>query len=346
MANFLSKTILSPYYLTLKLRNHLYDKGIFKSEHFDVPVICIGNITAGGTGKTPMAELVASILSQDMRVGILSRGYRRKSKGFRYVSADDTAQETGDEPLQMKRKFPQAVVAVCKERRKGIREILSLPEDVRPEVIILDDAFQHRRVTPSKSILLINYNRPTFKDELLPIGRLRDIPSQIRRADAVVVTKCPGYLEESDKEKFAKKLKIKKGQKIFFSTIGYEEPLAVFSQVGNNRYIYSKEVLLFTGIAHDKPLTIYLSDRYERIGHISFGDHHDFTKGDIRKITRFARQNPLSLLLTTEKDAQRLRHNRHIPDDVKERLFYLPITTLLLTTEEEREFTHFVKKNS
>lgn len=342
MANFLSKTLLFPYYLTLKIRNHLYNKGKFKSEQFEIPIICVGNVTVGGTGKTPMTELITSILLENKRVGILSRGYKRKSKGFRMVSADDTAQEAGDEPLQMKRKFPQATVAVCADRREGIREMLALPENTRPEVIILDDAFQHRRVKPSSSIVLVDYNRPIFEDDLLPIGRLRELPNEIKRAQAVVITKCPSYLNELEREEFAQKTRIKEGQKLFFSTICYQPPKAVFEEVGNNRYIYSKEVLLFSGVANDTPMVNYLYSKYESINHFSFGDHHNFTKGDIRKITHFARHNPLSLLLTTEKDAQRLRHNRHIPEDVKIRLFYLPITMTMLSPKEESEFREFV----
>ena len=337
-----SKVILFPYYLTLKLRNHLYDKGIYKSYQFDVPVISIGNITAGGTGKTPTTELVVRLLKSQHKVAVLSRGYKRKTRGFRIVDTDATTREVGDEPLQMRKKYEDVIVAVDANRKRGITQLLSLPQEFRPEVIVLDDAFQHRKVRPLKNILLIDYNRPLFKDNLLPIGRLRDLPEQIRRADAIIVTKSPEYLDEWERDIIKKANRINDNCPCFFARIKYCPIEPIFAELGDKRYIYSKEVGLFTGIANIKPLLMHLSDIYEQITQTTYRDHHEFSRSNIRDIEYFARSNPRALLLTTEKDAHRLVSNRHISSELKKRLFYIPIETEFLTNEESHRFRNFI----
>ena len=337
-----SKVILFPYYLTLKIRNRLYDKGIFKSYQFDVPVISIGNITAGGTGKTPTTELVVRLLKSQHKVAVLSRGYKRKTRGFRIVDTDATTREVGDEPLQMRKKYEDVIVAVDANRKRGITQLLSLPQEIRPEVIVLDDAFQHRKVRPLKNILLIDYNRPLFKDNLLPIGRLRDLPEQIRRADAIIVTKSPEHLDEWERDIIKKANRINDDCPCFFARIKYCPIEPIFAELGDKRYIYSKEVGLFTGIANIKPLLMHLSDIYEQITQTTYRDHHEFTRSNIRDIEYFARSNPRALLLTTEKDAHRLVSNRHISSELKKRLFYIPIETEFLTNEESHRFRNFI----
>jgi tetraacyldisaccharide 4'-kinase len=337
-----SKIILFPYYLTLKMRNLLYDKGLFKSQQFDVPVISIGNITVGGTGKTPTTELIVRILKPQHKVAVLSRGYKRKTRGFRIVDTDSTASEVGDEPLQIRKKYEDVIVAVDANRKRGITQLLALPQEMRPEVIVLDDAYQHRKVRPSKNILLIDYNRPLFRDNLLPIGRLRDLPEQIRRADAIVITKSPEHLDEWERDTIKKANRINDDCPCFFARIKYCPIEPIFAEEGDKRYIYSKEVGLFTGIANVKPLLMHLSDIYEQITHTSYGDHHEFTRGNIRDIEYFARSNPQSMLLTTEKDAQRLVSNRHISPELKKRLFYIPIETEFLTIEEGYHFRNLI----
>ncbi|MBO4767956.1 MAG: tetraacyldisaccharide 4'-kinase, partial [Bacteroidales bacterium] len=215
----ISKVLLFPYYLTLKIRNKLYDSGRKATYSFDTPVICIGNVTVGGTGKTPMAEYAVRVYLERYRVAVLSMGYKRRSKGFVVVGVDDTADQVGDEPLQIKRKFPNITVAVDRNRKRGIDNLLSLAD--RPEVIILDDGFQRREILPRKTVFLVDYNRPIFKDELLPIGRLRDLPDQIRRARAVVITKCPEYTDEWECEKLRKLTRVKPDQELFFSKVKY-----------------------------------------------------------------------------------------------------------------------------
>jgi len=336
----ISKAILFPYYITLKIRHRLYDKGKKKTYSFDVPVICIGNVTVGGTGKTPMTEYAVRLYSEKYKVAVLSLGYKRKSRGFILVNENDTAERVGDEPLQIKRKFPNIAVAVDKNRKRGIENLLSQTE--RPDVIILDDGFQRREILPAKNVFLVDYNRPIFKDELLPLGRLRDLPSQIRRAKAVVITKCPEYLDEWGRDKMRKITRIKPGQEVFFSKVRYCQPRAIFEGLGDPRYIYSKTVYLFTGIANARPLEEWLIGQYDHIVHEKFPDHHKFTRGDVRKIRSYAHKNPLSILLTTEKDAQRLLHCPYVPEELKVRLFYLPIETDFVTEDDKARFDKYL----
>lgn len=339
----ISRIVLFPYYLTLKIRNRLYDKGRIAGVTHGVPVLSVGNVTAGGTGKTPMVEYLAALLQGSHRVAVLSRGYKRKSKGFHLVDVDDTAAQAGDEPLQIKRKFPDVLVAVDKDRNHGVEQLLALPEDRRPEVVLLDDGFQYRRLKPSLDIVLVDYSRPVFQDNLLPIGSLRDLPEQIGRADAVVVTKCPLGLDEWDRTQYRQQLHLRAEQPLFFASLKYADPAPVFRWEGDKRYIYSKEVYLFTGVADDRPIRAHLVDRYERIDHKSFGDHHRFSRGDIRRLRAYARRHPQALLLTTEKDAQRLLHCSRLDEEVRRRLFYLPVEHVFLTWDEMVAFESFIR---
>lgn len=342
MSLLLSKLFLAPYYLTLKIRNKFYDNGTFSSSKYDIPIICVGNVNVGGTGKTPMSEYIVRTLSPEHRIAVLSRGYKRKIKGYHVVNENDSAKNVGDEPLQIKCKFPEIIVAVCRNRRKGIEELIALPEEERPQMIVLDDAFQHRDVTPSKSIVLINYNRPVFKDNLLPFGKLRDLPEEIRRAQSIVISKSPLELDQWEREKIEHLNRLRKDQLVLFSTINYRPALPIFKEEGNGRYTYSKEVVLLTGIANDKPLTNYLLGSFDKIHHISYPDHHNFTRRNIRYLSHIAKRYPRALLLTTEKDAQRLKDNKYVTPELKQRLFYLPIEIEFLTPEEASSFKNFL----
>lgn len=336
----LSIILLGPYWLVLTIRHRRYRTGKKSRASFPLPVISVGNITVGGTGKTPMAEYLVETLSAERRVAVLSRGYRRRTRGFRMVETDSTAEVAGDEPLQIKRKYPQAMVAVDGNRKRGIETLLTLPNP--PEAVILDDGFQQMDVRPSHNLLLISYERPISRDRLLPFGRLRDLPKRVADADAVLFTKCPDWLDEADRARLRAENKIAPEQPAFFMRMDYGEPKAVFEGIGNNRYIYAKEAILYIGIANPKTLAASLMDRYELVWQKHFADHHYFTRRDIRQLAREARRYPLSVVMTTEKDAQRLLHNRFIPDWLKERMFYLPIRTAFLTVEEERAFGAFL----
>lgn len=367
----IDKIILAPYYLTLKLRHRMYDKGfICKTRRAEVPTVCIGNITAGGTGKTPHTEMILRVLQQSdewayRNVAVLSRGYRRKSRKFQQVTRDGTAAFYGDEPIQMKKKFPAVTVAVDKDRVEGCAflchpETLGTSKKGRKcvdkdfpvsDLIILDDAFQYRKLQADYNIVLVDYNRPISEDKLIPFGRLRDLPSRIRTADMVIITKCPHYMEDEEKAAFLEGLgysefnpataeaKNSKGgvQKVFFTCINYQ-PLQQIFEEGDSRYIYSKKVVLFTGIAKDVPLRMFLSDKYKIVKRFAFGDHHSYTSADIRRILGASVANPTAAVATTEKDAQRLLDCRDVPARLKERLFHVPIEVGFLSDEEKSMF--------
>lgn len=333
------------YGLVLRLRHLAYDKGWKKSAAASVPTLCVGNVTVGGTGKTPHTELILRTLIHSDEwafrpLGMLSRGYKRKSKGYQVVPLDGTAADYGDEPVQIARKFPAVAVAVDKDRAEGCERLA----EAGSELIVLDDAFQYRKLKASKNIVLVDFYRPVYKDRLLPFGRLRDLPSRLQKADIVIVTKCPGDLEEGERQLWCKDLKLKDGQKLFFTTLKYNAPVPVFPE-GDMRYAYSQRLILFTGIANDAPLRGYLSDRYKIVDRLQFPDHHKYSRADVRKLAAAVRENPTACLMTTEKDAQRIvdafssgRRARPDRESLRQRMFYLPVEAAFFTPEEEQAF--------
>lgn len=371
----IDKILLFPYWLTLKLRHFFYDSGLKKVSKADVPTICIGNITVGGTGKTPHTEMLLRTLLQDeewggKNIAVLSRGYKRKTKGFQQVTSDGSAIAYGDEPLQIKKKFPGVTVAVDSSRVEGC-DFLVYPEKLETskkgrkcidknlaasDLIILDDAFQHRALKPTLSIVLVDYNRPVFNDHLLPFGKLRDLPGRIAAADIVIVSKCPNEVNAWDKCTWAENLGIRnfdasscsgtrrngKKQHLFFSTITYDTAEAIFPE-GNPRYIYTNRLILFSGIANDGPLLSYLSSNYKIVRHFRFPDHHKFSKGDMNTIASAAREFPTAVIMTTEKDCQRVRDCHKIKEELKQRMFYSPIKTVFLTENERENFISALK---
>lgn len=371
----IDKILLFPYWLTLKLRHFFYDSGLKKVSKADVPTICIGNITVGGTGKTPHTEMLLRTLLQDeewggKNIAVLSRGYKRKTKGFQKVTSDGSAIAYGDEPLQIKKKFPAVTVAVDSSRVEGC-DFLVYPEKLETskkgrkcidknleasDLIILDDAFQHRALKPTLSIVLVDYNRPVFNDHLLPFGKLRDLPERIAEADIVIVSKCPNEVNAWDKCTWAENLGIRnfdasscsgtrrngKKQHLFFSTITYDTAEAIFPE-GNPRYIYTNRLILFSGIANDAPLLSYLSSNYKIVRHFRFPDHHKFSKGDMNTIASAAREFPTAVIMTTEKDCQRVRDCHKIKEELKQRMFYSPIKTVFLTENEQENFIAALK---
>ncbi len=329
------------YRAILSLRHLFYDKGWKKSFQATVPTLCVGNVTVGGTGKTPFTELILRhLLKSDAwaysNLAVLSRGYKRKSKGFQIVPREGSARLYGDEPLQLARKFPSVTVAVDKDRVKGCEKLVDEP--TRAQLIVLDDAFQYRRLNASRSIVLVDYNRPPYKDKLLPWGNLRDLPSRLKKADMVVVTKCPADLSDWDRQEWRRLLNLRPEQALFFTTVAYSTPEPVFPEA-DSRYTYSQRLVLVTGIANDAPMRSYLSDSYKIVRRISFPDHHRFSKRDIRSLLSAVRENPTACLMTTEKDAQRLRDVVSVPEDLRKRLFYLPIEAAFLSPEEDAAFT-------
>lgn len=371
----IDKILLFPYWLSLKIRHFLYDSGLKKVSSADVPTICIGNVTVGGTGKTPHTEMLIRTLLNDedwgkKNLAVLSRGYKRKTKGFQQVTADGSALAYGDEPLQIKKKFPGITVAVDKSRIEGC-DFLVHPEKLQTskkarkcidknlqaaDLIILDDAYQHRALKPTVSIVLVDYSRPVYNDHLLPFGRLRDLPERIGAADIIIVSKCPNELNAWEKCSWAENLGIRnfdaascsgirkngRRQHIFFSTICYDGAEAVFPE-GDPRYIYTKRLILFSGIANDAPLLSYLSSDYKIVRHFRFPDHHKFSRSDINTIASAAREFPTSVIMTTEKDCQRVRDCHKIKEELKQRMFYSPIKTAFLTENEKETFIKVLK---
>ena len=324
------------YGLVLRIRHLLYDKGWKKSFPAPLPAVSVGNITVGGTGKTPHVELVLRLLTENWKQpAVLSRGYKRKTKGFQRVPADGSALLYGDEPVQIARKFPDITVAVDKDRIRGCEQLKDAG------VIVLDDAFQYRRLKPARNIVLVDYKHPVFKDRLLPWGRLRDLPSRLRKADVVIVTKCPACLNEEERASWRKHLKLSDGQPLLFTTLRYASPVGVFPEA-DAHYVYSPKCILITGIAHGKLFQDYLSDTYKIGRSFRLPDHHAYTRSDVRKLESAARQVPTACLMTTEKDAQRLRDCKNVPEAVRRRLFYVPIEAAFLTPEEEETFSHIL----
>jgi len=292
------------YGLGVAIRNALFDFGIIKSKSYHVPVICVGNITVGGTGKTPHTEYLIDLLKDDNQVAILSRGYKRKTSGYVLSTTNTAMHEIGDEPYQMKRKYPSVHVAVDKNRCHGIERLIS--DDVVPhtDVIILDDAYQHRYVTPGINILLMDYHRLIYFDRLLPAGRLREPTKGKYRADIVIITKCPPYITPMDKRGIERSLELKNWQQVFFSTFAYGTPYGLIDRKEKTiDELKQKDIVLLTGIASPQQMIYDLKKIIPEFDVISFPDHHNFTSQDIKDIIT---RSEGKTILTTEKDASRL----------------------------------------
>lgn len=356
----LDRIILLPYFLSLKLRHLLYDKGTLKVNGTSVPSIGIGNITVGGTGKTPHTEMILRMLLEDERwrgknIAVLSLGYKRATRGFQQVTVDGSASDYGDEPLQIKKKFPFVTVAVDSDRVEGCRflcdpsSITSKRKNRRclnpsfpaADLIVLDDSFQYRALKPGLSVVLVDYNRPIFKDRLLPLGRLRDLPERIRKADIVIVSKCPAYLDEEERASWRKNLRLRDTQELYFTGIAYSQMEPVFPE-GESRYIFSKRLVLFTGIANDRPLKQFLSGTYKVVKHLKYPDHHKFSERDISEIARAADEFPTAIVTTTEKDSLRVKDMHSLPESLRTKLFRAPISIFFLTDEERDAFRESV----
>lgn len=313
------------------LRNRLFDKGVLKSSSFNIPIICVGNLSAGGTGKSPMVEFLLRWLRNRQPAAVLSRGYKRKTRGYALAGPQSTALEIGDEPMQFHLKFPEVTVAVGEERIVAIPQLLHDRPDTR--VIVLDDAFQHRSVKAGFNILLTDYNNLFTRDWFLPTGDLRDEKGSAKRADLLIVTKCPATLEPTEKEAIRKEIRPLPGQHLFFSTIRYGQPYHIISR--ETRSVQEgTEVLLVSGIANPDPLKRQLQETAATYYEILYSDHHIFSIDDLKEIVkRFQHINaPDKIILTTEKDAVRLMK---FEQQLKELPVYvLPIEMQFLFGEE------------
>lgn len=339
------------YGIGVRLRNQIFEMGILKEQTYDIPIISVGNMTVGGTGKTPHVEYLVRLLGDRMKVGVLSRGYKRKSKGYVLAREDSTMQAIGDEPFQMKSKFPNIFVAVDANRRRGIENLTSDTETKDVDVIILDDAYQHRYVKPGINILLVDYHRFIMNDQLLPAGRLREPLSGKNRADVVIVTKCPKDLKPMEFRVLTKNLDLYPFQSLFFTTIKYGSLQPIFGGPTRTLHTIKKtNVLLVTGIASPKQMYEDLKHHCQQIHPLKFADHHLFTRKDIDKLNaQFEAIKSPKIVITTEKDATRLIAVEGLSDQVKDAIYSLPIQISFLQNDEET-FNHkiisYVRKNS
>jgi len=326
------------YGLIIYLRNWLFDKNILQSASFNLPVICVGNLSVGGTGKSPMVEFLIEKLKDGFQLGVLSRGYKRKTRGYALANPRSTALEIGDEPMQFFNKFPDVSVAVGEERVVAIPQLLHDKPDTG--VIILDDAFQHRYVKAGFNILLTEYNNLYTRDWFLPTGDLRDQPGSARRADIIIVTKCAGDLSLAEKNYTIKEIKAAKHQHIFFSAISYGTPYHIITKAPWE-HVPETEVLLVTGIANPGSLKKYLEESFNGYEEIAYSDHHIFTIDDLKHILKKYDQigSDRKIIITTEKDAVRLQKFSHQLRDLP--LFVMPIRPVFLF-REEKEFTQLI----
>ena len=304
-----------PFLLVTSIRNFLYNIGVIKSHQFNIPIISIGNLDLGGSGKSPSIEYLVRLLSNNYKVAVLSRGYGRKSTGFILADSNSDAGIIGDEPMQYYRKFKNIIVSVDSNRVRGINKLIKL--NSKPEIVLLDDAYQHRRVKPGISILLTKFNDLYSEDNIFPLGNLRESKRNANRADVIIVTKCDENINKDQKRHIIQKLNIGDNQKIYFSSIKYSK--MVYDKESSKPLSEFKNIkfTLVTGIADSSHLINYLNDSGYNFNHILFKDHHDFSNSDIIKIDRN------NLIITTEKDYVKLFTK------ITSSLYYLPIEFII-----------------
>lgn len=340
--------------LVVFVRNLLFDWGIINAEKFSIPVISVGNITVGGTGKTPHTEYLVHLLHRKFRLAVLSRGYKRKSKGFVLGSDESTVKDIGDEPLQIKRKYPKVTVAVDAKRKNGIEQLVAIGKksEIPYQVVLLDDAYQHRYIKPGLSILLIDYNQPIDEDYMLPLGNLREPESSKHRANFIVISKCPDNLKPIDCRILSKRFKTFPHQSLFFTTLKYSEPQSVF----NNTRLFesideSSTALMITGIAQPGLFKKHVNSIVKDSDLLQFSDHHQFTRKDFEAVTEKYHNvsNPKKVIVTTEKDAIRLRDVEDlIPEEIKTNMYYIPVRVEFLyngKTDFDKKVIEYVNKN-
>jgi tetraacyldisaccharide 4'-kinase len=354
MVNFreISRPYLLPlsllYLVIIQIRNRLFDLHILRSKKFKIPVISLGNITVGGTGKTPHAEYLVQLLKNDFTISVLSRGYKRKTKDFVFVSSNSSVADVGDEPLQIKLKFPEIHVAVERDRVHGLETLIkNIP---KLDVVILDDAFQHRYIKPGLSLLLIDFNRPIFNDMILPAGNLREPWKNATRADAFIITKCPVYLPDYERTLFISKLRPGPKQYVFFTCYTYGDPVSVFPDKHNQQKTLSYKhlrksatgVLVVTGVANTIELEKFLHRKLHIDNKLTFPDHHNYDKKDLLQIrNRFRKlDSDKKIIIVTEKDAVRIRELEITEKDFRQSFYYVPIEVKFLSKGEKP----FVKK--
>ncbi len=328
------------YGLGVDIRNALFDMGVLPSVSYDIPIINVGNITVGGTGKTPTVEYLIRLLAGRYRVAVLSRGYKRKTKGYILSTTASSIEEIGDEPWQIKQKFPDVIVAVDANRRRGIERLMTDEATKDVDVILLDDAFQHRYVKAGHNILLVDYHRIISDDCLLPAGRLRERPSSSTRASTIIVTKCPQHINAMGFRVILSSLNIRPYQQLFFSTFTYETMHQLWGDGMLEPETLRKDnthVLLLTGIGNPRQMEQDVRKFVQHVSTLTFPDHHYFTKRDVDTINRALQDLPQPhIIITTEKDAARLLHLEGLTEEVKRCTYVFPIGISIMRDEKEK----------
>ena len=328
------------YGLGVDIRNALFDMGVLPSVSYDIPIINVGNITVGGTGKTPTVEYLIRLLAGRYRVAVLSRGYKRKTKGYLLSTIASTMEEIGDEPWQVKQKFPDVYVAVDANRRRGIERLMTDEATKDVEVILLDDAYQHRYVKAGHNILLVDYHRIISDDKLLPAGRLRERPSATNRASTIIVTKCPQHINAMGFRVILSSLNIRPYQHLFFSTFTYETMHQLWGDGKLEPDVLRKEnihVLLLTGIGNPRQMEQDVRRFVQHITPLTFPDHHYFSQRDVDTINQALKELPgPHIIITTEKDATRLLHLKGLSEEVKRCTYVLPIGISIMRNEKDK----------
>lgn len=331
------------YGLVIWVRNWMFDVKILKSKPYFTPLINVGNIAIGGTGKTPHIEYLIRLLNVDFRISTLSRGYKRKTKGFIISDSKHSYEDIGDEPKQLKSQFSDVIVCVDENRRRGIENIEKI--EMAPEVILLDDAFQHRYVMPGLNILLTDYFHPYWNDQLLPVGNLRDSKSQVDRADIVIVSKTPKSISPIKKRIIKKELNLFPYQNLFFTTIKYGQLI----KIGNSENIAfdkSYSVLMLTGIAKSLHLKTHLKAKFSQVSALKFSDHHSYSESDIKNIIKEYNEikNSKKIIVTTLKDAVRLKDNSIFAELSNFPIYYQSIEVGFLNEDDQEEFNKLILK--
>ena len=331
---FLKRILSWIYTMVIVIRHRLYDWGVFKSYSFDIPIICIGNITVGGTGKTPTAEHLISLLSSDYNIAILSRGYGRRTKGYREVQTEDSYINVGDEPLQIKLKFPSTIVVVSEDRVAGIERIRKEHPEVN--LIIMDDGFQHRRVKAKVNIVLVDSTRPVQRDKLLPLGRLRDFRSRLSAAHFFIVTKCTDEMTPLDRRLWRNELRSVAYQRVYFTSTTALRIEPLFSFEEREGVDYGQQAILLAGIGNPRTFARTAEERFNVVDKLFFADHHKYTKEDIQQLYSKLKKHPRAIILMTEKDAIKLRKSR-MPKQLMQAMYYQPIE-MTLVDGPDRDF--------
>ncbi len=329
------------FHLVTASRNTLYNWGVLKSTKFKTPIINVGNLSVGGSGKSPMVMYLADFLSKHYRTGVLSRGYGRLTKGYGITNYDSNYKTVGDEAMQLFERFKNRfVIGVSEDRVEGARKII---DDMDLSVLVLDDAYQHRAINPGFTILMTDYSHPYFKDFLLPAGDLRESRAGAKRAQIIMVSKCPPELTEEKKQFYISRIKPQHYQKVFFSSIGYDENIYSRDKFLPDNNLAYYDILLITGIANPKPLLNHLSKFSQKVKHLKFKDHHNFSESDIKNImAEYKKLGEYKLILTTEKDYVRLKTF----DYLRELVYYWPINVNIDNKEEFNQLIlDYVRKN-